>query len=463
MKPFDGKGLIDPHMERVTESHTAQTTPDTPDIDESEDKDEESKEELAPSSSTELVPVQDTARALQPAATEPAPKPTGFWGGRHTRKLFKAIRDGIHWWDTRSILDNKEIDFSYNSSNGDSLAAHLARYTKNDTIDHYVRHIIKRDPDALNRLGTNKTHPLETACEHYNAYAITAFLQHGASLDPNLVETHPTQILDRALQGNYGCLRNIADIIDPLCDAGADLFYTLPNGTHTLLEGIARSCPANALQKLAERGVDLHIKGHMNYSLLMHAAHNANSPETISYLAEYGIELDHVDNEGNTAAHHAAKQYNWEHVQRLVHAGANVDLLNHSHIAARDIALADTGDRSNQLKVILERTPMRNEALQQVVTAQDTGAPAPSQEKPSSQAEQWSYDGKHHVTCLAAEAGLKYRFNMAAKMVIINGIDANMADNSPLHIVPFADFAADADCYDPDFLDMAKKHYKPTP
>ncbi|OBZ90615.1 Target of rapamycin complex 2 subunit AVO2 [Choanephora cucurbitarum] len=81
----------------------------------------------------------------------------------------------------------------------------------------------------------------------------------------------------------------------------------------------------------------IHAISKSGWTALFYAAQNGNA-NLVSYLLSISADFDHVDNDGNSALHHASA---WGHItvmDLLVSEGCNVDLKNNEHATAYDYA-----------------------------------------------------------------------------------------------------------------------------
>ncbi|KAI8876180.1 ankyrin [Backusella circina FSU 941] len=81
----------------------------------------------------------------------------------------------------------------------------------------------------------------------------------------------------------------------------------------------------------------IHAISKNSWTALLYDAQNGNA-NLVSYLLSVSADLDHMDNEGNSALHYASA---WRHVtvmDLLVAEGCNVDLKNKSHFTSYDYA-----------------------------------------------------------------------------------------------------------------------------
>ncbi|KAI8360821.1 ankyrin repeat-containing domain protein [Blakeslea trispora] len=81
----------------------------------------------------------------------------------------------------------------------------------------------------------------------------------------------------------------------------------------------------------------IHAISKNGWTALFYAAQNGNA-NLVSYLLSISADFDHVDNDGNSALHHASA---WGHItvmDLLVSEGCNVDLKNNEHSTAYDYA-----------------------------------------------------------------------------------------------------------------------------
>ncbi|KAM3589472.1 Target of rapamycin complex 2 subunit avo2 [Umbelopsis sp. WA50703] len=79
----------------------------------------------------------------------------------------------------------------------------------------------------------------------------------------------------------------------------------------------------------------IHAINKHGWSVLLFAAKNGNTN-----IVEISADVDHVDDDGNSALHHAAA---WGHTQvitLLVLGGCNIDLENKQHFTASDYAFS---------------------------------------------------------------------------------------------------------------------------
>ncbi|KAI9247734.1 ankyrin repeat-containing domain protein [Sporodiniella umbellata] len=81
----------------------------------------------------------------------------------------------------------------------------------------------------------------------------------------------------------------------------------------------------------------IHAISKSGWTALLYAAQNGNTT-LVGFLLSVPVDLDHTDNEGNSALHYAAA---WEHfhvMDLLVSEGCNVDLQNNAQATAYDYA-----------------------------------------------------------------------------------------------------------------------------
>ncbi|KAI8979032.1 ankyrin repeat-containing domain protein [Pilobolus umbonatus] len=85
----------------------------------------------------------------------------------------------------------------------------------------------------------------------------------------------------------------------------------------------------------------IHAISKNGWTALLYAAQNGNA-NLVSYLLSISADFDHIDNDGNSALHHASA---WGHttvMDLLVSEGCNVDLQNNARLTAYDYAFSQS-------------------------------------------------------------------------------------------------------------------------
>ncbi|KAI9310650.1 ankyrin repeat-containing domain protein [Dichotomocladium elegans] len=81
----------------------------------------------------------------------------------------------------------------------------------------------------------------------------------------------------------------------------------------------------------------IHAISKNGWTALLYAAKNGNAA-LVSYMLSISADIDHVDNDGNSALHHASAWGHFTVMELLVSEGCNVDLGNKQHFTAADYA-----------------------------------------------------------------------------------------------------------------------------
>jgi ankyrin repeat protein len=421
-------------------------------------------EERVPTSetSTSTALVTTSARDIQLIEKQKKPNfSTRLWGQGSTSNLFQLIHEHS-WQHCLDYLENTYINFNMHDKSGDHLLSAISRYDARHFTGDIIHTILTQAPELLNQPNKKGRTPLEIAYLYNNANVMTELIESGADIEKSNIM--PTLLLDKIISCHFRSKSNsfIAETLVKLYQEGADLLYPQRKNILSIIERIVvNNYMDNPLKELAENGYDLHMRGRHGNTLLISAAEIDDSTDTVSFLIKYGIELDAQNDRGETALFRAARLENYSIIQCLLEANANPDIPDNNGITARQIIMTCSPDQARLIQRLLRDIPT-NKAIaitdQRPTSTQDT-----TQTPAQASGNHWSYDGDEHVICISPQARLHYSFNMEAGMLIVMPLDKDLNPCGTPAITSFEDFADDAHCYKPRFLEQAKRHYKPAP
>ncbi|XP_055602720.1 putative ankyrin repeat protein RF_0381 isoform X2 [Uranotaenia lowii] len=99
------------------------------------------------------------------------------------------------------------------------------------------------------------------------------------------------------------------------------------------------------VRKLLKKGVDLNVTTYLGANTLISFVNGFSTAnwfgyttDTVQLLVDHGVEINAMDNEGNTALHIAVATGKWELVEALLRNGADASLKNHAGLTPMETA-----------------------------------------------------------------------------------------------------------------------------
>ena len=182
---------------------------------------------------------------------------------------------------------------------------------------------------------------LSTAIKKNNIEEVRELLDRGANVN-NINNRNQTPLIIAASNFIYNDERKekYINLINILIKNGADINYTDSRGNSALNYAIQREIE-EVVRDLLERGVNVNNINNSNQTPLIIAAskkiyntkERLNNKNIINILLEKGvnINIDHRDNEHNTALNYAVENNKIEVVGDLLERGANVNNINNNN------------------------------------------------------------------------------------------------------------------------------------
>lgn len=201
------------------------------------------------------------------------------------------------------------------------------------------------DPSALAKLVADSgKSALMTACKLGNENLATQLLEFGA--DPNArTITGGTPFMFASLGGHTQLLRLLNQYEVDIDARGS-------NGWSAATIAAAKGY-AESLSYLLELGVDVNVPDVYGWTPLMRAVDNQHAAAVDALLAHSPTEINHQDETGNTALHHAAAKGDEVMLDKLLRAGADRSLLNSSEKKASQLVMGLPN--SDELEALLSR------------------------------------------------------------------------------------------------------------
>lgn len=177
-----------------------------------------------------------------------------------------------------------------------------------------------QDPQQQQRVhADNGKTALMIACKMGEFEFVRELLSGGA--DPHAeTATGGTPFMFASLGGHTHIMRHLAAL-------GVEINAKGANGWSATTIAAAKGYTA-ALTLLIELGADLNAADVYNWTPLMRAVDNRHKDAVGALLADTRIELDHQDESGNTALHHAVSNTDATMIKLLLEAGIDRELKN---------------------------------------------------------------------------------------------------------------------------------------
>jgi hypothetical protein len=233
---------------------------------------------------------------------------------------------------------------------------------------------------------------------------------------------------------------------------------------------------------IEEMGADVNIQGYNGHTVLHTAISRGHVESDLMalYLIGVGVDLKLVNDSGRNALIYAVEQKRANVVRDLVDAYLEQGISLHerdSHgLTVFDYARAS--DCSPYIWELLKDGAARSgEPYEDEVKNVPEAPLAPLTAAPVTEGDQhqiegkiltgWYYeDGDDHVVYTKffepLKYGLRYSFNFAGGMVAVSQLDMAGQPAGNVSLVPFPDFADDANCYEPQYLETARQYYQGT-
>ncbi|MDD9901292.1 MAG: ankyrin repeat domain-containing protein [Alphaproteobacteria bacterium] len=186
-----------------------------------------------------------------------------------------------------------------------------------------------------NDLQDPKPSLLFTAAKSGNAAAIDRLCKNGTNPDVR-DKTQMTPLMWAVHEGQE-------DAVTALLDKGADVNAQCGDGWTPLYYAAVRG-HRDVFFMLLDNGADVNIRDANNQTLLMHMSAASGYIWEQQRLIEEGVDVNAIDNEGNTALIKAAVTYQVANIELLVRAGADPDIKNQNDETAWDHLTTYTKD-----------------------------------------------------------------------------------------------------------------------
>ncbi len=193
--------------------------------------------------------------------------------------------------------------------------------------------LLAHDKVNVDDVGEYGQTALHLAAKESNVKFFQKLLERGAN--PNILDKWGLSPLHLAVEKNHN------EIIDLIFAHSKVMIDDVNEDGHTALHLAASVSNIVAVQKLLEKGANPNILDKEGMSPLHVAALYGREAEIFDLLVAHGkVSVDHVDGNGQTALHLAARNVNIGAVQKLLERGANPNITNKwgqspLHVAAR--------------------------------------------------------------------------------------------------------------------------------
>lgn len=261
----------------------------------------------------------------------------------------------LGYWDIALYLINIGQDIFTRNKQELSLLHTVSIHGDNNFIEELIKRGVK-----INTFDNNENTPLHYAALHDNAYTIYFLIKKGALIDHSNNEGE-TPLHYAALRGNNDCVEALlsldADINKTNIKGESALHYSiksknkntmitlLKNGIHTNIcsyNGTALHYAVhdyNVLFDLILFGVDASLTDQYGRTVFHELAKTSsdNKEEIIKLISEHGVNINAIDNNGNTALHLAAIHQQYSTMKLLIKYGADDNIPNNNGQLATDL------------------------------------------------------------------------------------------------------------------------------
>ena len=152
-----------------------------------------------------------------------------------------------------------------------------------------------------------------------------------------------------------------------LIEQGVDVNHCSKKGV-TAVHIAAQQGNLDVLKLLKESGANIHAQTEMGSNSIMSASVGTGDCNTVRWLIEQGVDVNHCDKNGFTAVHIAAKQGNLDVLKLLKESGANIHVQNEMDRNSIMSAAIGTGD-CNTVRWLIEQGVDVNHCSKKGVTA----------------------------------------------------------------------------------------------
>lgn len=261
--------------------------------------------------------------------------------------LHEALNGRLQMWQEQVTVARQDDPTSSSSSftlSGDTRQ--LLTYLLDQGAQFHVR-------------TAGREHPLVTAVQSANALAVQVLIEHGAQcnvLDNNgipvqflAVNSGNEHILQMVLQGNIrttsltNAMMRAAEsaqnkMLEMLLNAGAKVNFQFPPHRLTALMKVVEDDNVAGIEILISHGADLNLAS--NFSTPLMKAVSARRKNALQFLLDQGADVHtlHEASGGWSALMLAARSGNWNMMDMLGAAGAQMDATNRAGISARSMA-----------------------------------------------------------------------------------------------------------------------------
>ena len=143
------------------------------------------------------------------------------------------------------------------------------------------------------------------------------------------------------------------DTVRWLIEKGVDVNHCDKNGFTAVLNA-AQQGNLDVLKLLKERGANIHVQSEMGRNSIMSAATGTGDCDTVRWLIEKGVDVNHCDKNGLTAVHYAAQKGNLDVLKLLKENGVNIHAQTKMGENSIMAASAGTGDY-NTVRWLIEQ------------------------------------------------------------------------------------------------------------
>lgn len=156
-------------------------------------------------------------------------------------------------------------------------------------------------------------------------------------------------------------------VMDKIIQITPDINQPNENGETPLLLAIKKYGLGQLFaQKLIQAGADISVKNPQTQETLLHGLRNTQLLEMLLDLEQ--IDVNAVDNAGNTALHYATLHNDRAIISKLLQAGADCDIQNNDGLTVFDIARTQHPTTAQMLRLIELET--ENKKLKQIIASQ---------------------------------------------------------------------------------------------
>lgn len=168
-----------------------------------------------------------------------------------------------------------------------------------------------------------------------NKFFVKLLLDHGADIE--MINVHrQTTLLFATDDGDY-------ELVKSCIQSGAKVDALDGHGRSPLMNALINGDERSA-KLLMKHGADIHLRDKDGNSIMHFAAGFGRTKSLLERLFKQGMEVDLVNNDGDTPLIEAAREHNEQAVELLIRHGALVNHKNHVGLTALCVACEKSGD-----------------------------------------------------------------------------------------------------------------------